>query len=486
MTAVFGSTGPIEGQKPEGFLLPPEIAGPGTSPPPRITFTLGGMAPLAGEPVNGFPNWQERVIHQWINRARVDPQADLADCPAGNCAENVGSCYTPQNPLIWNGNAGRAARFHGAEMRLQSYFAHDSACTVVSNISTLYPGSCSGAASCACVGGTKTCTPTCTTPSGRMSLFSAGAYNGEIIAGGYGSVDAAFYAWLWEPSSTTACSFTLENGHRYLILKATAAVGTGYESPGPYYIADFAGTNSPIPKIPSGVHYPQQASSVDFWANWKDTAAPQSASVNVNGTCYPMSLQQGSSTNGAWAAMAVGGLGSGCHRYYFSFVDSGGTEVTWPSTGSYGIGTTSCADWDSSRPAACTAAPVAATWHPLPPCRVIDTRLADGSLGGPILSASQSRTFDVTTAPETCGIPSTARTITVNYTIVNAGQPGELRAFAGDGVWTGTSVISFKAGVTRANNGHLMLATDGTGTFQVTNASTGAVHFVLDVNGYYQ
>lgn len=355
-SGVVSASEPPRDDEGNGFLVPPVIFDSSAPRPAASVFALGLVTPLSGEPVNGFPNWQERVMHQWINRARVDPQADLAGCPAGNCSENIGGCYTPQNPLIWNGNAGRAARFHGAEMRLQGYADHSSLCTVVSNISTLYPSTCNGAASCACIGGTASCTPwpACrTTASGRMSLFGAGAFNGEIIAGGYGSVDSAFYGWLWEPSSTTPCAFTVENGHRYLILKATAAVGTGYESPGPYYIGDFAGSNNPIPKIPSGVHYPQQSSSIAFWANWKDTAAPLSAAVNVAGTCHAMTLQRGSATNGAYAATGVTGLNAGCHRYYFTFVDSGGTEVTYPSTGSYAVGTSSCADWEATRPAAC-------------------------------------------------------------------------------------------------------------------------------------
>lgn len=359
-TARAGASRPPDAPQ-EGVLLPPDLAAPsGPEAAPRAVG-LGLVSPLAGEPVNGFPNWQERVIHQWINRARVDPAADLADCPEGNCPENTGGCYTPQNPLIWNGNAGRAARFHSAELAKQAYFAHNSRCTVVSNISTLYPTTCDGSASCACVGGTATCSPSpsCqTTPSGRMSLFGAGTYNGEIIAGGYATVDDAFYGWLWEPSSTSACAFTSENGHRWLILKATGALGAGYVSVSGspytrYYTGDFAGPNSPIPKIPSGVHYPQQSSSIDFWANWKDAAAPVSAAVNVDGTCHAMTLQRGTSTNGAWATTGVSGLGSGCHRYYFTFFDSGGSEVNWPTSGSFGIGTTSCADWEATRPAAC-------------------------------------------------------------------------------------------------------------------------------------
>ena len=135
-----------------GVLVPAATIQPSKAPASRSSDVRARL-PLVGEPVNGFPNWQERVIHEWINRARVDPQADLAGCGA-NCAENIGGCYTPQVPLIWDANAGRSARYHSAEMGLQSFFAHHSACTLVSNLNSLYPGSCDGSASCACVGGT--------------------------------------------------------------------------------------------------------------------------------------------------------------------------------------------------------------------------------------------------------------------------------------------------------------------------------------------
>lgn len=128
----------------------------------------------------------------------------------------------------------------------------------------------------------------------------------------------------------------------------------------------------------------------------------------------------------------------------------------------------------------------AARFHPLSPCRVIDTRGADAPLAGPVLAANQTRVFDVTTTPAVCGIPSTAVTLSVNFTVTAPEQPGELRAFPGDALSTRTSVLSFKAGSTRANSGHLLLSADGAGTFKLTNASNGAAHFVLDVNGYYE
>ena len=104
-----------------------------------------------GESVGGFPNWEERTLHQFMNRSRVDPAADLAACPAATCPEKA--CYKPIAPLYYDLNLGRAARFHSDEMKLQSYFAHDSKCKVVANISTIYPTSCSGAAACACTAG---------------------------------------------------------------------------------------------------------------------------------------------------------------------------------------------------------------------------------------------------------------------------------------------------------------------------------------------
>ena len=63
---------------------------------------------------------------------------------------------------------------------------------------------------------------------------------------------------------------------------------------------------------------------------------------------------------------------------------------------------------------------------------------------------------------------------------------GFLAIYRGDGALTGTSVINFNAGKTRANNAFLGLALDGSGTVKVGNSAAGTVDFVLDVNGYFQ
>ena len=124
-----------------------------------------------------------------------------------------------------------------------------------------------------------------------------------------------------------------------------------------------------------------------------------------------------------------------------------------------------------------------ALFYPLTPCRVLDTRNATGPLGGPVLAAGATRSFTVVS---TCAIPSNAKTLSVNLTITGPTATGELRMFPGNGTLPSTSSISFRTGQTRANNAHLLLATDGTGSFKVQNNSTGTVHFLVDVNGYYR
>ncbi|MEO8102520.1 MAG: hypothetical protein ABI790_08335 [Betaproteobacteria bacterium] len=302
-----------------------------------------------GEATSGFPKWEERVIHTWINRARSDPQFEMAACPGNNCGEKA--CYTPMAPLSHDLALNRAARFHSDEQLRQNYFAHDSACTVVSNINSIYPATCDGSAACACVGGVKACAPTCTTFAPRVSLFGANP-SGEIIASPT-DPDQAFYLWLFEPSASAACAFSSANGHRFLILRSIGAVGVGVSGPA---VGDF-GSGNPPAKIPSGSHYPRQSVAVDAWANWYDTAGPSVARINVDGACTAMTRGRGTVQNGAYSATLTG-VASGCHRYYFEFKDSANQAVTYPSTGSLGIGPAgSCADWDATRPTSCDALP---------------------------------------------------------------------------------------------------------------------------------
>jgi hypothetical protein len=119
----------------------------------------------------------------------------------------------------------------------------------------------------------------------------------------------------------------------------------------------------------------------------------------------------------------------------------------------------------------------------LVPCRVLDTRNPNGPLGGPAIGGSSQRTF---TLPPACGIPSGAKSVSANVTVVNPGAQGDLVIYPATLVTApNASTISFRAGRTRANNAQLLLSVDGTGRITVKNKAAGALDFVLDVNGYF-
>jgi MYXO-CTERM domain-containing protein len=304
--------------------------------------TASSPALATGEAIGGFPNWQERVIHEWMNRARCDPAVEMTACGSA-CPDAANQCYKPTTPLVWDEKLNHASRFHSDHMRLNNYFAHDSNCQLVANINAIYPGTCQGAANCSCAAAGSTAW------SARIGLFG-GQAGGEIIASSQ-DPNAAFYQWLFESFNQAVCQYTQgppTNGHRWNILKAGPRVGTGVSGPS---VGDFGGPAVTPAKIPSGSHYPRQAASVDAWANWYDAAGPKSALVNVDGTCQAMTLSRGVVTNGAYKA-TITSAGSGCHRYFFLFKDAQDNVVTYPTTGSLGIGpANTCADWDMTRPA---------------------------------------------------------------------------------------------------------------------------------------
>jgi hypothetical protein len=116
------------------------------------------------------------------------------------------------------------------------------------------------------------------------------------------------------------------------------------------------------------------------------------------------------------------------------------------------------------------------------PCRLIDTRNADGEYGGPALVAASDRTFDIVSGP--CGIPATASAISVNVTVTGATAAGNLRLFPAGVTAPSVSTINYTPGVTRANNAIVRLSE--LGELAVRCAPAGTVHFILDVNGYFQ
>jgi uncharacterized repeat protein (TIGR01451 family) len=135
----------------------------------------------------------------------------------------------------------------------------------------------------------------------------------------------------------------------------------------------------------------------------------------------------------------------------------------------------------ASNPTVFTVSGVGA-YFTVTPCRIVDTRATpNGPLAGPALVAGAFRLF--TLAPN-CGIPSTARAVSLNVTVTQPTGAGDLRLYPAGSAAPLVSTINWGAGQTRANNAVAVLSP--TGLAVQCDQATGSVHLVLDVNGYFQ
>ncbi|MGH9367045.1 MAG: PQQ-dependent sugar dehydrogenase [Thermoanaerobaculia bacterium] len=126
--------------------------------------------------------------------------------------------------------------------------------------------------------------------------------------------------------------------------------------------------------------------------------------------------------------------------------------------------------------------PPASSFHTVTPCRIVDTRNPAGPYGGPALTAGGTRDFRLAGQ---CGVPPGARAVAVNVTVTLPTAVGDLRIYPAGGALPASSVINFRAGQTRANNAVLTLSPTGDISVRF-DAASGGVHFLLDVNGYFE
>lgn len=203
----------------------------------------------------------------------------------------------------------------------------------------------------------------------------------------------------------------------------------------------------------------------------------------------PKKVQLTFGTNPAGLAVRLNGSAFSTPRAVTSW-EGYNLTIEAPDQGGFGFfswsdgGTAAHTIMTPASPAAYTATfqTIALDFFTLSPCRVLDTRRPVGPQGGPALPSGSVRTFPVT---EVCGVPSTARAVAVNVTVVQPASAGFLTLFPADTAVPGTSTINFRPGAVRANNAVLPLGADGE-LAVLCSIPSGSTHLVLDVTGYYE
>jgi hypothetical protein len=124
------------------------------------------------------------------------------------------------------------------------------------------------------------------------------------------------------------------------------------------------------------------------------------------------------------------------------------------------------------------SSPTALAFFPVTPCRVVDTRLPAGPLGGPAIAGATSRTFPIQTA---CNLPATAQAYSMNFTAVPQGPLGFLTTWPADKPQPLVSTLNANLGGVTANAAIVPAAANGDISVFVSNPSD----VVIDVNGYF-
>ncbi len=116
---------------------------------------------------------------------------------------------------------------------------------------------------------------------------------------------------------------------------------------------------------------------------------------------------------------------------------------------------------------------------PIVPCRVADTRDANGPLGGPALASGAKRDFAVPSSA--CGVPATAWAYSLNVTAVPRGALSFLTIWPAGEAQPVASTLNSLDGRIKANAAIVAAGTSGA----VSVYAAGSTDVVLDINGYF-
>ncbi len=116
---------------------------------------------------------------------------------------------------------------------------------------------------------------------------------------------------------------------------------------------------------------------------------------------------------------------------------------------------------------------------PVTPCRVVDTRGAQGSFGGPAISGGSSRSFAIPQG--SCSIPSTARAYALNVTAIPHGKLSYLTIWPTGATQPVVSTLNSPDGRIKANAAIVPAGTSEAVSVYVSNTAD----ILLDVSGYF-
>ena len=123
------------------------------------------------------------------------------------------------------------------------------------------------------------------------------------------------------------------------------------------------------------------------------------------------------------------------------------------------------------------------SYYALNPCRVVDTRNANGVDGGPILGSGSQRSFAVRGV---CGVPMTAKAVSLNLAVTGMTAGGYVTLWPSGQSQPVVSSINFAGTEPALANGAIVGLSTNAQDLSVFDGSNSSVHIIIDVTGYFQ
>ncbi len=268
-------------------------------------------------------------------------------------------------------------------------------------------------------------------------------------------------------SETNNCGGSLGAGANCTITATFRPQSTGSLSAALTVSDNAAGSPQSVGLSGSGTSctYSLSATSQTF----STAAATGSVAVNTQAGCG----WNASSNAGSWLQITSGASGTGSGTVTYNVPANTGAAAR--------IGTLSIAGKTDTVTQAGTATgtPSALRFIPITPCRVADTRTANGPFGGPVLAAGATRQFVVPSS--SCGVPTSAQAYSMNVTVVPAEPLDALTVWPSGQPEPNVSTLNSLDGRIKANAAIIPAGTSG----GVNVAVTDRTHVILDINGYF-
>ena len=173
-------------------------------------------------------------------------------------------------------------------------------------------------------------------------------------------------------------------------------------------------------------------------------------------------------TNGFTVSVNPAGLAAGPHTGTISVIAPDATNN--PQTVSVGLSVSSSVQ---------VLPPSATRFVPITPCRIADTRNANGPFGGPKLPRQTARDFAV--PGSACGIPSTAVAYSLNVAVVPSASLGFLTLWPTGQPQPLVATLNSIDGRVKSNAAIVPAGANGVLSVFVTDATD----VILDINGYF-